>query len=85
MKDLGNGLVVVAYYTTSHEAEIVQALLSSFKIYTELINKTASEILPISTSEEFQVKLLANQSDVERINEILNAKFKESDLTNEFK
>ncbi|MFI3261641.1 MAG: hypothetical protein R3Y26_01905 [Rikenellaceae bacterium] len=78
-------LVVYKRFATLGEAKIVESLLSAMEIYTEVIGEGTAELFPGSSSEMLHAGLLVRKEDIERIDAVLNARFKESDLTNEFK
>lgn len=78
-------LVVYKRFATLGEAKIEESLLSAMEIYTEVIGEGTAELFPGSSSEMLQAGLLVRKEDIERIDAVLNARFKESDLTNEFK
>lgn len=85
MSNDSQDLVVVRKFASTNEALIVKGLLDSNNIDTELVNENMSDLFPGSPMEEFQAKIVARAEDVDKINEILSAKFKESDLNNDFK
>ncbi|MFI3268480.1 MAG: hypothetical protein R3Y51_07185 [Rikenellaceae bacterium] len=63
----------------------MESLLSAMEIYTEVIGEGSADLFPSSSSEMLQPGLLVRKEDIPRINAVLDAKFRESDLTNEFK
>lgn len=85
MSGNNENLVVVKKFYSTTEAMVVKALLDSQNIDSELVNETMADLFPGNPSEEFQVKLLARSEDVDKINAVLDAKFNQSELTDEFK
>lgn len=78
-KDNGN-FVVVRYFATETEAEIIHSLLNSYNIDSELIHTQSAGLFPMSSSEVLQIQLIANESDVPKIEAILNAKFDKEEI-----
>lgn len=86
MSENDEKLVVYNRYSTPMEALIVNGLLSSANIYAEVINNDLSYAgFGTGIIGESQAGLLVRKEDVEKIDELLAAKFKQNELTDEFK
>lgn len=78
-------LVVYKRFATTSEALVVQSLLSSIDIYTEVINEGTSDLFPSSPSEAFQPGLLVRKDDIDKIEEVLKARFSEADMSDTYR
>ncbi len=75
-------LVVVRSYATTGEAVIGQTLLESNGVPCELLNELSSDVLPVQ-SELLPVRLVVNEVDARRAEEILSAAFDQEEFDKE--
>ncbi len=75
-------VIVLKSFPTTGEALIYKTLLESNGIDVELLNETSSEILPLQ-SELQEVRLAVRESDREKAEELLAAKFDEQEFETE--
>lgn len=75
-------MIVLKSFPTTGEALIYKTLLESNGIDVELLNETSSEILPLQ-SELQEVRLAVRESDREKAEELLAAKFDEQEFETE--
>ena len=66
-------LVVIRSFSSVGEASIYKSLLESSGVPCELLNELTAEVLPIR-NEMMPVRLVVNEADARRAEEILGAK-----------
>ncbi|MEG1635728.1 MAG: hypothetical protein RR277_08825 [Rikenellaceae bacterium] len=71
---------VVGIYHTSYQANVVQTLLASNGVESEVINAEINVLYPFTSNDSFCVKVIANMSDKDKIEQILTSSFDKNDL-----
>ncbi len=66
-------VITLATYASAGEALVVQSLLESAGVETQIVNEVSSNVLPYSSDNA--VRLIINEKDVDRAREILAAGF----------
>ena len=75
-------LVVIRSFSSVGEASIYKSLLESSGVPCELLNELTAEVLPIR-NEMMPVRLVVNEADARRAEEILGAKFDQEEFDKE--
>lgn len=71
---------VVGCYHTSYEANVVQTLLASNGIESQVINEDVNFLYPLMNSSSFCVKVIANIGDKDKIESLLASGFNSNDM-----
>lgn len=77
MDSVNQSFFVIDRFENSYQAEIIKSLLADYEIKAEVVNAETNILHPLMISGSFDVRLIANIEDKERIEEILTSHYNE--------
>ena len=80
METIKEKFAVIKRFRTAGEANIIKALLDANGIDSELVHADSASLFPDNPSKSLQIDRIAREEDVEKIKEILSAKFDEKEF-----